>query len=171
MDNFKIIEIKELPPANEENIRGLSYRKFKIKKLSAKASIKTLKLLIAKIVPVFDQFAAIFMADGETDISFENLMHNISFEKLSVALDLISDEDLDKLIDVALKHCFEILPANEAQVLQNNGTFGVPDIEDDAVLVIRLTVEALFFSFQGFFGESRLGSVLKPLGALFTQEQ
>lgn len=171
MDNFKIIEIEDFQPDNEGNIKVISSRKYKIKKLNAKASIKTLKLLIAKIVPVFDQFTVIFMDDSKKEIGLSDIIKNMDFEKLASSLDLVSDEDIDKLIDVALKHCFEILPANEAQIIQNNGTFGVPNIEDDAILVIRLTVEALFFSFQGFFGESRLGSVLKPLGAFFTQEQ
>lgn len=55
----------------------------------------------------------------------------------------------------------EVLPARTAPIFNENGTWGVSDIEDNAMLVIMLTIHALVFNIAGFFG----GDGLKELKA------
>ena len=45
----------------------------------------------------------------------------------------------------------EVLPARTAPLFNENGSWGVVDIEDNAMLVIILTIHALVFNIAGFF--------------------
>jgi hypothetical protein len=170
----------EIDPANlpEQQYRTISSREFGLEKLDAKASLKVSKLLIAKILPMLDTFMpAVFgtvmnafsLAKlGEVD-NLEDMLSAINLESVSRSLDLIDDNDLDKIIDISLRHCYEKLPAGAVKVLNSNGTFGVADIEYDMILVIRLTAEVLLWSVGGFFDASRWISMLGPLAASFPQ--
>lgn len=53
----------------------------------------------------------------------------------------------------------EVLPARTAPILNKNGSWGVADMEDNPLLVLILTVQALAFNIGGFFG----GGGLKEL--------
>ena len=55
----------------------------------------------------------------------------------------------------------EVLPARTAPIFNENGSWGVADIEDNAMLVILLTIHALVFNIAGFF----TGDGLKELKA------
>ena len=55
----------------------------------------------------------------------------------------------------------EVLPARTAPLFNENGSWGVADIEDNAMLVILLTIHALVFNVAGFF----TGDGLKELKA------
>lgn len=55
----------------------------------------------------------------------------------------------------------EVLPARTAPLFNENGSWGVADIEDNAMLVILLTIHALVFNIAGFF----TGDGLKELKA------
>lgn len=55
----------------------------------------------------------------------------------------------------------EVLPARTAPIFNENGTWGVSDIEGNAMLVILLTIHALVFNIAGFF----TGDGLKELKA------
>jgi hypothetical protein len=46
----------------------------------------------------------------------------------------------------------EVLPGRTAPLFNDNGSWGVADIEDNAMLVIMLTIHALVFNIAGFFG-------------------
>lgn len=51
---------------------------------------------------------------------------------------------------------YEVLPARSAPLLNENGSWGVPDIGQNTLLVMILTVQALAFNIGGFFGEGGL---------------
>jgi hypothetical protein len=55
----------------------------------------------------------------------------------------------------------EVLPARTAPLFNENGSWGVADIEDNAMFVILLTIHALVFNLAGFF----TGDGLKELKA------
>jgi hypothetical protein len=55
----------------------------------------------------------------------------------------------------------EVLPARTAPLFNENGSWGVADIEDNAMLVVMLTIHALVFNIAGFF----TGDGLKELKA------
>ena len=46
----------------------------------------------------------------------------------------------------------EVLPGRTAPIINENGSWGVEDIADNAILVIMLTIHALVFNSAGFFG-------------------
>ncbi|EJP32245.1 hypothetical protein HMPREF1147_1338 [Selenomonas sp. FOBRC9] len=45
----------------------------------------------------------------------------------------------------------EVLPGRTAPLLNENGSWGVEDVADNAMLVIMLTIHALVFNISGFF--------------------
>ena len=158
IDDIKTIEVED--------------RKFQIRKFDARTSLKAAKLLISKLLPAAEAILPAFAGDdgGDKKDGAEEgwgFLENISFEKISAALDYISDEDLDKIIDISMLHCSEILPAGPRQVMSKGGVFNVVGIENDFILMLRLTVEAVLWSVNGFFGEGRLKAVLSPLSNSF----
>ncbi len=46
----------------------------------------------------------------------------------------------------------EVLPGRTAPIINENGSWGVEDIADNAMLVIMLTIHALVFNIAVFFG-------------------
>jgi len=172
----------EIDPENmpEPKYRVISERKFAVHKFNAKASLKIAKLLVAKILPVVDTFVpavlggaiasngAIITKAGASD-SLDKFLSDISLERVSHALDLIDDDDLDRLLDISLRHCYEQLPAGPVRVLNPDGTYGVQNVEYDPLLVMRLTAEAILWSSGVFFNASRWASTFKPLAASLPQ--
>lgn len=159
-------------------------RKFSVKKFTAMDGWKIAKLIIAKIIPVFKDFVPIIktfirpkppisimgengeVKDNETAVSEEtalDMLGNISLDTIALALDKITDEDLDYIIKKSLQNISEVLPAGENPVMYSNGSYGVEGIEYDPILVMRLTCEAIMWGCGDFFEENRLSSVMKPL--------
>lgn len=154
-------------------------RKFQVHKFDAKASLKIAKLIIAKILPMLDTFLPALLHDGmpknANDIpakiadadTLGDLFSALSLEKVAHALDLIDEADLDRIIDISLRHCYEALPAGPVRVLNADGTYSVDGVEFDMLLMLRLTAEAVLGSAGGFFDASRWTSMFKPLAASF----
>jgi hypothetical protein len=69
-----------------------------------------------------------------------------------------------------LKVCFEVLPAGEVCIMNENGTFGVLGLERDTKNVLALTAHSLMFNISGFFGEDLLGSITKGLQTISQQD-
>jgi len=144
-------------------------RAFSICKFNAIVSIKVSKLLIAKILPVLDTFLPSLGGAGTIEENINDsewlnkTLGSFSMEKIATAIDLVGDDDLDKLIDCSLNHCFEKLKVGYVQVLRRDGTYGTPGIEDDMLFTIRLLIEAIAWGVSGFFDGSRWASVLKPV--------
>jgi len=127
-------------------------RKFQIYKMSAKASLKVIKILAAKVLPFLN-------IDGkfpETD-NMDELLSIISLEKIADAIGHINGDDLEKLINYGLSHCYEKLTGGATQVLNSNGTYGVMGIENDMIFTLRLTIEVIAWSVSGIFRRKLLG--------------
>lgn len=58
---------------------------------------------------------------------------------------------------------YEVLPARTAPILNRNGSWGVADIENNTLLVLILTIQALAFNIGGFFGEGGLSELQTAL--------
>lgn len=156
-------------------------RKFVVKKYTAMDGLKVAKLILAKVIPIFQDFIPLLtkMTDSRkqplalnkdgTDtpangnISASELVDNISLDTIGLALEKISEEDFDYIVTKSLQNISEVLPAGEAPVMYSNGTYGVEGIEYDPILVLRLTCEAVMWSCGDFFDGSRLTSVMSPL--------
>ncbi len=73
-----------------------------------------------------------------------------------VQLPAMSKKEFADLQLDCLHICYEMLPAGKAPVIGENNAWGVADIEDDAALVLALTVHALLFNIGSFFAEGGL---------------
>ena len=150
----------------DENIKTVEIggTQYRIKKFDAKTAIKVAKMLLAKILPILDSDVDVLQ-----DVSL-NRLTEFSFVDFGAALDRFQDNDVDKLIDTALKNCFKPFPAGDAPVINDNGSFGVPEVEYSPVLTLRLTYEAVRFGISGFFEEGLLDSFQEQIQALFPSE-
>ncbi len=143
-------------------------RKFVVKKYSAMDGLKIAKLLLAKVVPIFQDFVPLIKSmigsEGEqSEIGAESVIENLSLDTIAAALDKISEADFDYIVTKSLQSTYEVLPAGEAPVMYSNGGFGVENVEYDAILTLRLTCEAVMWGCGDFFDGNRLTSVMKPL--------
>lgn len=154
-------------------------RKFVVKKYTARDGLKVAKLILAKVIPIFQDFIPLIkkMTDSrksplmlnndksdkkESEIISE-VIDNFSLDTIASALDKISGEDFDYIVTKSLQSISEVLPAGEAPVMYSNGEYGVENIEYDPILVLRLTCEAVMWSCGDFFDGNRLTSVMSPL--------
>lgn len=115
-----------------EKIIELQGRKFKIEKFDALTGSYIAFVLAEKFMPMGLDAKA-----GLTDMPKDR--------------SLMSKQEFMDLQRDCLGVVSEILPAGARPVLNENGTWGVMDIERDTRLVILLTVHALAFNIAGFF--------------------
>ena len=72
----------------------------------------------------------------------------------SAALDLLTglpDADLRSLMTVCLQHCEVLLPAGWLPVM-TRGEWSWPELEHDTAVCLKLTVEEVLWTLDGFFG-------------------
>lgn len=82
---------------------------------------------------------------------------------------IMSKADFVDLQKDCLKACAEMLPAGDAQVMNEDGTWGVNDLEKDAKTVLALTIHVLTFNIMGFFDESLLSSMAEAMSIILPQ--
>ncbi|GAB6170548.1 hypothetical protein JCM15765_03930 [Paradesulfitobacterium aromaticivorans] len=75
----------------------------------------------------------------------------------------MSKQDFMDLQKDCLGVCAELLPAGPTPVLNENGSWGVMDIENNAPLVMALTIQALMWNVSDFFTEDLLASLSEVL--------
>jgi len=161
-ENHKIVEIEG--------------RTFQIGKFSAVTGLIVAKMFVAKIIPVFQSFMPIISAaikgeeNAKEDIISE-LDKYLDFEGIAKALDMVSPEDLTYIMQKSMMCCAEVLPAGLAPWMNPNGTYGVPNVEFDVLLSLRLVCEAVILGCGGFFDGDRLASIMSPLSSLLQLNQ
>ena len=64
---------------------------------------------------------------------------------------MLSDEDLRKLMTVCLEHCEVLLPAGWAPVM-TRGEWSCIELEHDTAVCLKLTIEEVLWTLEGFFG-------------------
>lgn len=156
-------------------------RKFCVKKYTAMVGANIAKLLMAKVIPVFQDFIPLIKELQNTkkpplaltkgveeqkipgSTAFDKIAENLSLDTIAKALEMVSEQDLEYIITKSLQSISEVLPAGEAPVMYSNGVYGVEGIEYDVILVFRLTCEAVMWSCGDFFDGNRLTSVMSPL--------
>lgn len=143
----------------------ISGRKFRVKKFSARVGSYMILKLTTILAPLFRNFKVNPKALATPD---ELPVDEINIAGFMETLGSISEKDFTYIQDECLKVCYELLPAGEAQVLNNSGYYGVTDIEHDTVTVMTLMVHALMFNLTGFFAESGLSSMV---GRLVSSQQ
>lgn len=160
-------------------------RKFCVKKYTAMVGANIAKLLMAKVIPVFQDFIPLIkelqsskkppiaLAKGEDKQEkrqtqsesevFDKIAENLSLDTIAKALEMVSEQDFEYIVTKSLQSISEVLPAGEAPVMYSNGAYGVEGIEYDVILVLRLTCEAVMWGCGDFFDGNRLASVMSPL--------
>lgn len=84
----------------------------------------------------------------------------------SPKLPVMSKEEFTELQLSALQVCYEKLQSGLVPVIGDNGGWGVVDIEDNASLVIGLTIHSLIFNLTGFFEGNALKDLMEGLKGL-----
>jgi len=159
------------------NIITVDERQFQVRKFDARTGLKIAKLLVSKILPMLGSFLPFLTGEGSLDPSIDDtawldgMIGNLSLDQISHAIDLVDDNDLDKLINFSLSHCYEMLPAGPAQVLKHDGTYGVAGVEHDIIITLRLVVEAIQWGAKGFLDGKRWASIFKPIMGLLDSFQ
>ena len=145
-------------------------RTFLVKKYPAIDGLKIAKVLIAKILPVFQNFLPLVGgARKNGGLNIESILASLgdylSLDSIAETLDKVSPADFDYIMQKSLQNTFEVLAGGEAQVLNDNGTYGVLDMEHDPLLVLRLVCEAVMWGIGDFFDGKRLISIMSPLSS------
>ena len=176
-------------------------RKFVVKKYTAMDGLKVAKLILAKVIPIFQDFvplvtkissrkSTVALNKDGADGSASNIIrfsvralplqcaasgnprpHGSGCILAVPAIEKVSGEDFDYIVTKSLQNISEVLPAGEAPVMYSNGTYGVEGVEYDPILVLRLTCEAVMWSCGDFFDGSRLTSVMSPLFSGYQQSR
>lgn len=122
----------------------LSGRQFKIEKFDALTGSYIAFTLMEKLLPM-------------------NIEKQAGLENMPAGRTLLSKTEFTNLQKDCLKVVSEVLPARSAPLLNDNGTWGVNDIEKDTRLVMLLTIHALAFNISGFFDAQGLSELKASL--------
>ena len=148
-ENYKDIEV--------------SKRKWRITKFDAMTGAKVVK----KLLPIA---ATLMKGTDIKDIKGKNLEDiKIDISGVIMALADIKDEDFEYIQKACLKVTLEHLGAGFAPVLNENGSYGVNDIENDTMTVLALTAHALMFNVTSFFVGTPLASLAGAVLNTFQQ--
>ena len=101
-------------------------RTFRIRKLEAFSGARLLKLL------------SDFQGDAARSFTMAELLFSLS------------EEEMERVMRCCLTHVWAELPAGPVRVLSRDG-WGIPDLEYDAVTCLKLTLEVMAWSLNGFF--------------------
>nr|DAP01125.1 MAG TPA: tail assembly chaperone protein [Caudoviricetes sp.] len=138
-----------------EKIIEVMGRKFKIGKFDAFTGSYILFQLFEKIVPMGLE-AKIPTAEGKS-LQQELPKNRMAMDK----------EEFVKLQRDCLSVISEILPAGPRPIFNENGSWGLNDIEHNTPLVILLTIHALAFNVGDFFAAGGLTELQSSLAGLF----
>ena len=144
-------------------------RTFVVNKYPAIDGLKIAKVLLAKILPVFQTFIPLVKESQKGNLSAEKVLSNLgdylSLDTIAGTLDKIAPSDFDYIMQQSLMNVHEKLPAGNAKVLNPDGTYGVIDVEHDPLLVLRLVCESVMWGIGDFFDGERLTSLMSPLSS------
>jgi len=86
-------------------------------------------------------------------------LKGLNIAEIVTGLSSLSESDYNYIYDKCLRVCFEDLDAGPAQVLNNNGKYGVIGLENDAATTLALIAHTLIFNLTSFFDGSPLSSL------------
>ena len=81
------------------------------------------------------------------------IISKASSDNLQDLILALPEPELDELMRTCLRSVSALLPAGPIPVLSNSG-WGVPDLEYDAWSCLKLTMEVVSWTLEGFFPES-----------------
>ena len=116
-----------------------------------------------------DDLAAAFNRAQEAMTSFFDSMASVPMPTLDFGsggiagedflsfLTILPDEDLRRLMTVCLEHCEVRLPAGWNPVM-TRGEWSYVELEHDVAICLKLTIEEVLWTLEGFFGAGASGS-------------
>lgn len=136
-------------------------RKFRISKFGARDGSYMLIKVTGFLAPMFAKidFSKMKNVKKPEDVDISA----IDIPGVIAGLGSLSEEDFSYIQEKCLKVCSEPLQAGFIPVLNDNGSFGVSNLEDDTITVISLTAHALIFNFTSFFEGSVLSGLMTGL--------
>lgn len=140
----------------------ISDRNFIIRKFDALTGSYTVLKVGALFAPLFKGIDF-----SKIDIKSKDVMKNMSAIDLAgigASLSSLKEEDYSYVQRKCLQVCYEDLPAGSAQVLKENLSFGVVDI--DSKIVLALMIQTIVFNVTDFFPEDLLGLITGGLNTL-----
>ena len=93
--------------------------------------------------------------DAFSGASLLRLLTNSEGRDLQSLFSALPDKDLHALMRTCLEHAEVLLPAGYCPVM-TRGEWSYPKISHDLVLCLKLTLEAVLWTLDGFFGEGGL---------------
>lgn len=126
----------------------ISGRKFQIEKFDALTGSYIAFTLMEKFLPM-------------------GLESKAGMSNMPKGRELLSKQEFAELQKDCLSVVSEVLPGRAAPLLNENGSWGISDIEKDTRLVILLTVHALAFNIAGFFDGEGLTELKASLVDIF----
>ena len=142
-ENYKIIEVNG--------------RKFRLNKMSAmKGNYMLLKM--TKFLPAILENIHLEKMDSD-EFSFDDINLTKAFEPIYS----MTEKEFMYIQENCLKSVEEILPAGAQAVLNDNGQWGVLNIEFDMALVMNLTFQSLWFNLKGFLAGINFNSIMNKL--------
>lgn len=146
------------PTENYKDIE-VNGRKFRLNKLNARTGTFMLIKLTKTLAAVMSNID-IDKLDSD-DLSIKDL----NLTKVLEPIFDLSEEEFSYIQDNCLKTVEELLPAGSQPILDNNGQWGVLNIEFDMALVMNLTLQSLWFNLQGFFAGMPFSSIMNNLNS------
>lgn len=162
---------------------------YSIKKFTAKEGLMVARLLMAKVlalIPVLDipapkkndDIAPQLAEGGEGNTvaiveqeAADSKSSDALYTAIAQVLENLTESDMTDLIDKCLRVCYVQLPAGLQPIIDATGHYGVPDVEYDLPLTLRLCFEAIKWGASDFFGDKSSLSPLTSLLAGFQRNQ
>ena len=70
----------------------------------------------------------------------------------------LSEYELESLMKTCLRSVSVLLPAGPMKVMDEGGNWGYPELEYDSWNCLKLTMEVIQWTLEGFFGDGASGS-------------
>jgi len=144
MERYKVVKVKE--------------REYRIGKWSAREGVYIVTKLAGLLAPVFAPLLKgmdvnkALNAKAPSDIDLQNVDIASMFQPLAS----IPEADFLYLQDKCLKVVQVKLPAGWIDVVNDNGSFALQDLEEDGMLLLTLMVHVIIHNLAGFFDGSPL---------------
>lgn len=91
--------------------------------------------------------------DAFSGVWLLKLLSHAATDNLQDLILSLPENDLNALMRVCLRSAFALLPAGPIRVLEGDN-WGLPDLEHDAWTCLKLTMEVVSWTLEGFFPES-----------------
>ena len=124
---------------------------YRIEKFTARVGLKLARLMLAKIAPIIPLLGNEEGEDEPNEVNDSKL-----YAAVAAALESLNDKDVDYLMNTCLRAVSKMLPAGPTAIIDANGFYGIPEVEYDLGLTVRLIVEAIKWGASDFFGEKGL---------------